>query len=92
MNAGCWSETDICPLLRPYSFMNRRYRVIFQRAPLPVLQQNICCLKLKRLELHCLPNPISVQDCVIKSSVMLLRSVVLRISVLPCQIPISYEL
>lgn len=69
--------------------MNRRYRAIFMRSPLPVLQQNICCLKLKRLELHYLPNPIRMQDCIIKSGVMLLLSVGLQISVLPRQIPIS---
>lgn len=89
MTAGCWSELDICPFLCLDFLMNRCYHAIFKRSPLPVLQQNICCLKLKRLELHYLPNLIRMQDCIIKSGVMLLHSAGLQISVLPHEIPIS---
>lgn len=33
MTAGCWSEADVCRLLRLDFFMNQRYRVIFQCVP-----------------------------------------------------------
>lgn len=88
--ASAWLQDDevnrtfvVCYVLLP--FLSQRYRLIFQRSPLPVLQQNICRWKLKRLELYCLLNPISMQDCIIKSGFVLLCSVAQWISAFFCQ-------